>query len=72
MLYNHAELIAFVIGSRFLHHVTVTSLARQLRHPAGVPKFKCFFYVILYAINLFDEEIDIKIRFIFFVQTVFL
>ena len=39
--------------------------------PAGIPKYKCFF-VILYAINLLDIEIDIKIRFIFFVQTVFL
>ena len=31
-----------------------------------------FFYVILYVIVLFDIEIDIKIRFIFYVQTVFL
>jgi len=38
----------------------------------GIPKYKCFFNVILYVINLFDIEIDIKIRFIFFIQTVFL
>ena len=31
-----------------------------------------FFYVILYVIILFDIEIEIKIRFIFFVEKVFL
>ena len=40
--------------------------------PAGMPEYKCFFHVILYVIILFDIEIDIKIRFIFCVQTVFL
>ena len=46
-------------------------LEPMIGDPVGIPKYKCFF-VILYAINLLDIEIDIKIRFIFFVQTVFL
>jgi hypothetical protein len=41
-------------------------------HPAGILEYKWFFYVILYVIILFDIEIDIKIRFILFVETVFL
>jgi hypothetical protein len=44
----------------------------QIHHPAGILEYKCFFYVILYVIILFDIEIDIKIGFIFCVETVFL
>jgi len=40
--------------------------------PAGILEYKWFFYVILYVIILFHIEIEIKIRFIFFVETVFL
>jgi hypothetical protein len=36
--------------------------------PVGILEYKCFFYVILYFIILFDIEIDIKIRFIFCVH----
>jgi len=41
-------------------------------YPAGILEYKWLFYVILYVIILFDIEIDIKIRFILFVETVFL
>ena len=41
-------------------------------YPVGILEYKWFLYVILYMIILFDIEIDIKIRFIFFVETVFL
>jgi hypothetical protein len=44
----------------------------KLSIPAGILEYKYFFYVILYVIILFDIEIDIKIGFIFCVETVFL
>jgi hypothetical protein len=49
-----------------------TYFAVHYTNPAGILEYKCFFYIILYVIILFDIEIDIKIGFIFCVETVFL
>jgi len=50
----------------------IQPITRRATDPAGIPEYKIFFYVILYVIILFDIEIDIKIRFIFCRNSVFM